>query len=31
MGDVVDLHGQPARLEDDLDFVADCADTPRTY
>ena len=24
MGDVVDLHGQPAHLEDDLDFVADC-------
>ena len=24
MGEVVDLHGQPARLEDDLDFVADC-------
>jgi hypothetical protein len=25
MGDVVDLHGQPAHLEDDLEFVADCA------
>ena len=24
MGEVVDLHGQPAQLEDDLDFVADC-------
>ena len=24
MGDVVDLHGQPAHLEDDLEFVADC-------
>jgi hypothetical protein len=24
MGDVVDLHGQPAHPEDDLDFVADC-------
>ena len=24
MGMVVDLHGQPAHLEDDLDFVADC-------
>ena len=25
MGEVVDLHGQPAQLEDDLDFVADFA------
>jgi hypothetical protein len=24
MGDVVDLHGQPVHLEDDLEFVADC-------
>ena len=24
MGEVVDLHGQLAHLEDDLDFVADC-------
>ena len=24
MDDVVDLHGQPAGLEDDLEFVADC-------
>ena len=24
MGEVVDLHGQPAGLEDDLEFVADC-------
>ena len=24
MGEVVDLHGQPAHLEDDLEFVADC-------
>ena len=24
MGDIVDLHGQPAGLEDDLEFVADC-------
>ena len=24
MGEVVDLHGQPAHLEDDFDFVADC-------
>ena len=25
MGEVVDLHGQPAGLEDDLEFVCDCA------
>jgi hypothetical protein len=25
MGDVVDLHGQPARLEDNHDFIADMA------
>jgi hypothetical protein len=25
MGEVVDLHGQPARLEDNQEFVADCA------
>ena len=25
MGDVVDLHGQPARLEEDLDFISDLA------
>ena len=25
MGEVVDLHGQPARLEDDLEFVSDLA------
>ena len=24
MGEVVDLHGQPARLEDNQEFVADC-------
>jgi hypothetical protein len=24
MGEVVDLHGQPAHLEEDLDFVTDC-------
>ena len=25
MGEVVDLHGQPAHLEDDLEFVGDSA------
>ena len=25
MGEVVDLHGQPARLEDDLEFISDLA------
>src|SRR6476620_5687961 len=25
MGDVVDLHGQPARLEEDLEFISDLA------
>ena len=25
MGEVVDLHGQPAQLEDDLDFISDLA------
>ena len=24
MGEVIDMHGQPAHLEDDLEFVADC-------
>jgi hypothetical protein len=24
MGEVFDMHGQPAHLEDDLEFVADC-------
>ena len=25
MSEVVDLHGQPAGLEDDLDFISDLA------
>ena len=25
MGEVVDLHGQPAQLEDDLEFISDLA------
>ena len=25
MGEVVDLHGQPAGLEDDLEFISDLA------
>ena len=24
MGEVFDMHGQPAHLEDDLEFIADC-------
>ena len=31
MGDVVDLHGQPAHLEDDLEFVADCCTIRREH
>ena len=31
MGDVVDLHGQPAHLEDDLDFVADLLQIRRKH
>ena len=31
MGDVVDLHGQPAQLEDDLEFIADCCTVRRGH
>ena len=31
MGEVVDLHGQPAQLEDDLEFIATLHATPKGF
>ena len=31
MSEVVELHGQPARLEDDLEFISDLHATPKGF